>query len=105
MAKVMVPISLLTTFFRALMLFRLFLVNVKDWLNWTVYFGSFELCNLWYPTLLSCVTVVISLYRGPSRARPNVFGVLACGFFVSFVFCWVYIDAFMYLVRESAVIY
>ena len=79
--------------------------DVKDWLNWTVYFGSFELCNLWYPTLLSCVTVVISLYRGPPFARPNVFGVLACGFFVSFVFCWVYIDAFMYLVRESAVIY
>ena len=65
--------------------------SVKDWLNWTIYFGCFELCNLWYSTLLSCVTVVISLYKGPPCARPNIFGVLACGFFVSFVFSWVYI--------------
>ena len=58
-------------------------VGIKDWLNWTIYFGCLELCNLWYS--LSCVTVVISNYnyRRLALLTPHYVCVATpCDFFV-----------------------
>ena len=75
-------------------------VGIKDWLNWTIYFGCLELCNLWYS--LSCVAVVISNYNYRRLALLTPHYVL-CSYSIvtslSLVFHWVYvyICAFMYL--------